>query len=171
MPGLLRLTVSVDVTELSRDLRSFGDDLDRPLRDALEYGAKTIAVAAKPLMRYRANTWKNSSGARYGPINSYYAARVATTSASVVSDHPAAPVWEFGGHIDPAAGGGEHRVKAELRQRAVVRQRIRMAGGRKGIEIPALHPVGRAAEASRQDITQHLEDALTALVREHGLDG
>ena len=122
MAGILRLTVSTDVAELSRDLRSFGDDLDHPLRDALEYGAKTIAAAAKPLMRFRAEgAWPNSSGARYGHISDWYAARVATTSASVYSDHPAAPVWEWGGHIDPGAGGGEHKLKAELSARSRAR--------------------------------------------------
>ena len=170
MAGILRLTVSTDVRELSRDLRSFGDDLDRPLRDALEYGAKTIAAAAKPLMRFRAEgAWPTSSGARYGHISAYYAARVATLSAVVYSEHPAAPVWEWGGHIDPGAGGGEHRIRAELASRARARQRIRLAGGRRGIEIPRLEPVTRAGEASREDITRHLDDALTALVKEHGL--
>ena len=170
MAGILRLTVSTDVRALSRDLRSFGDDLDRPLRDALEYGAKTIAAAAKPLMRFRAEgAWPTSSGARYGHISAYYAARVATLSAVVYSEHPAAPVWEWGGHIDPGAGGGEHRIRAELASRARARQRIRLAGGRRGIEIPRLEPVTRAGEASREDITRHLDDALTALVKEHGL--
>jgi hypothetical protein len=172
LAGILRLSVSTDVAELSRDLRSFGDDLDRPLRDALEYGAKTIAAAAKPLMRFRAEgAWLNSSGARYGHISEYYQARVATTSASVVSDHPAAPVWEWGGHIDPGAGGGEHKLKAELSARSRARTRIRLAGGRRGIEIPRLQPVSRAGDAMREEITQHLEDALTALIKEHGLDG
>ena len=170
MAGILRLTVSVDVRELSRDLRSFGEDLDRPLRDALEYGAKTIAVAAKPLMRFRAEgAWPNSSGARYGHISEYYQARAATLSASVVTDHPAGPVWEWGGHIDPAAGGGEHRLKADLSRNAHARQRIRLAGGRRGIEIPRLQPVTRAGDENREEITQHLEDALTSLVKEHGL--
>lgn len=170
MAGRLRIGVSVDVADLSRDLRSFGDDLDRPLRDALEYGANIIADAARPLMRVRPEgAWPNSSGARYGHIAAYYEAKVQTLSSTVVSDHPAAPVWEWGGHIDPGAGGGEHHVKAELRARARVRSRIRAAGGRRGIEIPPLHPVGHAADAKREEVTQHLEDALDALIREHDL--
>jgi hypothetical protein len=49
--------------------------------------------------------------------------------------------------------------------------RIRLAGGRQGIEIPRLQPVANAADAKREQITQHLEDAVDALIADHGLDG
>jgi len=175
MAGMVRITASADVAELSRDLRSFGDDLDRPLRDALEYGARTVALAAKPLMRFRAEgAWPSSSGARYGHIAAYYEARVATVSAAVVSDHPAAPVWEWGGTIRPILGSGIQRLATASRTAGQVRLRLSALGMDRPpftFHIPRLQPVGHAAEAKREEIVQHLDDAVTALIKEHGLDG
>lgn len=172
MPGIVRITASADVAELSRDLRSFGDDLDRPLRDALEYGASTIARAAVPLMRHGQPSWPTSSAARDygsfpGAIASYYRARVATISASVLSDHPAAPVWEWGGSLHPRARAGLHAAIASTAVGSPRRKLLER--GTQVITIPRTQPVSNAADAAREDITQHLDDAVTDLIREHGL--
>jgi hypothetical protein len=172
MAGILRLTVSADVAELSRDLRSFGDDLDRPLRDALEYGATTIARSAVGFMRHGQPSWPTSSAARDygsfpGAIASYYRARVATINASVLSDHPAAPVWEYGGSIHPLAHAGLH---AAIRSTTTGSPRRKLLeAGTQTIVIPRTQPVTNAGDAAREDITQHLESAVTDLIREHGL--
>lgn len=171
--GIVRLTTSADVSELSRDLRSFGEDLDRPLRDALEYGANAIADAARPLMRFRAaGPWPTSSGARYGHIKAYYEARVQTTSATVISDHPAAPVWEWGGTIRPLLGSGIQRMATTSRTAGQMRLKLVAAGLDRPpytFRIPRLGPVSHAADAKRPEIEQHLEDAVSALIREHNL--
>lgn len=170
MPGILRLSVSTDVADLSRDLRAFGDDLDKPLRDALEYGANAVANAAKPLMRFRpSGAWPTSSGARYGHIQDYYRATVATLSAAVVSDHPAAEVWEYGGDIHPAAGSIRHAAIAAHSVGSPARQILER--GIQTIHIPRQQPVANAADAKREEITQHLEQAVDALIEEHGLNG
>lgn len=171
MPGILRVHASADVADLSRDLRSFGDDLDRPLRDALEYGATAIARAAKPLMRHGQPSWPTSSAARDYPgrIADYYRARVATISAAVLSDHPAAPVWEWGGTIHPAAGSIRHAAIAA--QPVGSMRRKLLERGHQAIHIPRTQPVARAGEAEREDIEKHLEDAVDALIREHNLNG
>jgi hypothetical protein len=165
----------VNVSDLSRDLRAFGDDLDKPLRDALEWGATSVARAAKPLMRFRAEgAWATSSGARYGHIQDYYEARVATISAAVVSDHPAAPVWEWGGTIHPLLGVSLHHALSTSRMKEQMKMRLAAANMDRPpytFRIPRLQPVANAADAEREQITQHLEDAVDALIREYGLDG
>ena len=176
MARTLKLSARVDTRDIQRDLRAIGDNLDQPITDVLGQGAEAIANAARGFMRHGKPPWPTSSGAKFeGGIASYYDSKVAhydsrgyLFNATVGSTHPAAEVWEYGGHIDPAAGGGIHTVKRELAARARVRQKIRLAGGRQGFEIPRLMPVGHAADSLEAQIGQHLDDAVSRLVAQYG---
>jgi hypothetical protein len=157
-------------TDIAKDMRAAAEGFDTPLHDVLDHAGQLVADTAKQFMRYRPEgAWKDSSGARYGHIRDYYAHRTNETSASVYTSHPAGPVWEWGGHIDPGAGGGEHFVKRDLKARAHARQKIRQAGGRQGFEIPRLEPVGKAGRASAEDIHRDFEDTVDRYLREHNL--
>lgn len=172
MGGTVRLHTSVDIGDLSRDLRSFGEDLDKPLRDALHYGARMVAQGAKRFMRYRPEgAWASSSGARYGHIRDYYEARVATMSAAVISRHPASAVWEWGGTIHPLLGTGMHRLIQRHPQQRLALAARNMDRPPYTFHIPKLRPVGNAADVAYRDITQHLENAVRQLIEEHHLNG
>lgn len=169
MARTLKLSARVDTRDIQRDLQAIGDGLDQPITDVLARGAEDIANTARGFMRHGKPPWPTSSGAKFeGGIASYYDSKVSKMSANVGSTHPAAEVWEWGGHIDPAAGGGIHTVKRELAARARVRQKIRRAGGRQGFEIPRLQPVGHAADALEGQIAQSLDDAISRLVTQYG---
>lgn len=169
MPDTVRL--DVDVREVARDLQALGDDLDRPLRDTLEKGAQGIADVARTFMRKRDGSWATSSAAREFPghIADYFDAKGSATaapSATVGSRHPAAPVWEFGGEIHPAAGD-RHAVIA--RSRVGSPKRHILTRGLQRIHIPRLLPVHRAAEQEEPHIERELATAVDQLAREHGL--
>jgi hypothetical protein len=171
MPGEVVIHCEVDLGELSRDLRAMGKDLDRPLRDALRDGASMVVDTAKVLMRERPEgAWRGSSGAEYGHIRSYYEARVATLSSSVVSDHPAAEVWEWGGTIHPLLGEAhfalsKSTIKEQLRLKLVAQDKDRPPWT---FHIPREQPVGRAAEARMPEIERNLDTAVDALIRRYG---
>jgi hypothetical protein len=172
----MRLRASVDVRELVRDLEAFGDELDEPIRDVLEHGASSIADAARPLMRFRAEgAWPTSSGAKYGHIRAYYEGKLTSSSTAVVfSDHPAAPVWEWGGTIHPLVG---HEVRALISRpgtRQLARSALKVANQLRPpytFEIPRLEPVQRAAAVEREHIEEELESAIQDLIDEHHLNG
>lgn len=170
MAGKLHLSLRVDLGELSRDLRAMGRDLDRPLREALSHGAEMVATGAKPLMRFRPEgAWKGSSGAAYGHIREYYEARVATLSASVTSDHPAAPVWEWGGDIHPLLGSMHETFKGKAG--SALRLQLAASGHDQPpytFHIPRETPVGRAAEKAEPELDRFLDDAVSRLLREYG---
>lgn len=172
--GSVYITLSTDVGELSRDLRALGDDLDQPIRDALDKGAQAVITSAHELMRYRPEgAWKGSSGARYGHIRDYYEARVNRLSASINSGHPAAGVWEFGGQIHPLLGEGHHVLSYHNRQYRQARARIAGTGLDRPpytFDIPRLQPVAHAAEQNEQDIARHIADAVDRLIAEYGFN-
>jgi hypothetical protein len=164
------IKAAVDIRGVSQDLRALGDDLDDPIQDALEQHAGIIADMARGFLHSGAPSWATSSAFRdFGPsMRPYYDSHVARVSASIGSTHPGAPVWEWGGHIDPAAGGGIHTLARELKARSYQRQKIRMAGGRQGFEIPRDQPVYRAGQADLPALERDLESAVDRLCREHG---
>lgn len=171
MAVTLYVTGTVDIGELSRDLRSLGDDLDQPIRDALAKGAQSIADAARGLMRYRPEgAWLGSTGRDYGHIRDYYAARGATLSASVLTTHPAGPVWEFGGTIHPLLSE-RHKLLTNPTHR--LQQQLQLAAEDKNrppwtFEIPRLAPVQRAGDEELSSIEDNLEAATQKLLDEYG---
>lgn len=169
MPSVLR--AHVEIAEISRDLRALGDDFDKPIRDTLEEHATKIADIARGFMRHGEPSWPNSSAARDfgsapGTIAGYYDSRVATTSASIGSRHPAAPVWEWGGDIHPAAGSARHAAIAAKRVNSPARKLLE--AGVQTIHIPRLQPVHRAGEADLPAMEQALDDAVSRLVEQYG---
>lgn len=171
--GTVYITLSTDIGELSRDLRSMADNLDQPIRDALGRGAESVVSTAHELMRYRPEgAWKGSSGARYGHIRDYYVAKVNRLSASINSSHPASGVWEFGGQIHPLLGESHHMLSYRNRQYKQARARLSPDLQRPPytFDIPAEHPVATAAESKEQDIARALADAVDRLIAEYGFD-
>ena len=171
MPGELHIGLRVDLGELSRDLRAMGKDLDKPLREAIARGVEMIAATAKPLMRFRAEgAWTRSSGAQYTHIREYYDARVNILSGSVGSDHPAAPVWEWGGTIHPLLGEFHH-VLTKSSHKQQLRLQLAVQGFDRPpwtFDIPAEHPVGRAADKSMPEVERVLDTAVSRLLRQYG---
>ena len=158
------LKAAVDIRDASAALRRLDDDLDDPIRDALETHAGQIADMARGFLHSGAPSWATSSAFRdFGPsMRPYYDSSVARVSASIGSTHPGAPVWEWGGEIHPAAGGAMHHVLRE-------HPSLRAAFNGQVIVIPPDHPVGRAGEQDLPALERALESALDRLCREHGL--
>jgi hypothetical protein len=174
-----RLRLRVDVGDVSRSLRAMGDDLDLTIRRVLRAGAADIADLSKSYMRHGhlGGSWPSSSAARLFPglIAGYYGSSGPETStpslmgnttdprsavsATVWSTHPAAPVWEWGGDIHPAAGSFLHQV---------FKQHPHMAAGFQVIHIPRLNPVVRAGDQHQPALERDLDDAVTRLVVEYG---
>lgn len=171
MPGDLRIRVAVEVGELSRDLRAMGADLDKPLREAFDKGSQMVADTAKVLMRYRAEgAWKGSSGADYTHIRDYYSHRANRQSGVVESEHPAAPVWEWGGTIHPLLGDFHHALAAS-RAKEGLRQQLHAADRDRPpwtFRIPRLQPVGDAGQLREPEIERVLDDAVARLIRQYG---
>lgn len=137
----VRVTGSQDV---ARYLRALKDDLDPTVRDVLETHADHIADMARGFLHHGAPSWPTSSAARLYPegIRHYYEGGTGDRlAAEVWSEHPAAPVWEWGGVIRPAGHP---------------------------IFIPRDLPVSRAAEADQPALRRDVEDAIDRLITEHG---
>jgi hypothetical protein len=151
MTATLKLGLTVDGRQAQRDLRAVADGLDRPITDVLRDGAAEIADIARGFMRHGEPTWPSSSAARDFPglISDYFDSKANGMSATVGSTHPAAPVWEWGGFIDPAAGGGIHTLQRELNARSASRRKIRRAGGRRGFAGQPLRTAGNPISPSR----------------------
>ncbi len=151
------IRVAVEIKDLYGDLKAAGDGLERNLEAELLKGAQRIATAAKPLMRYRGTgSWRGSSGARLPHIRDTYTARIGRgASANVGSDHPAAPVFEFGGQIAPRVPGGSTVARA-VKPSAL-------------ITIPKVEPVARAGELLAPQIEQSVADSIDALLAKHHL--
>ena len=150
-------------SELSRDLRALGKDLDKPIHDALQRGAEMVASSAKVLMRYRAEgAWKGSSGAEYDHIREYYDAKASKLSATVGSGHPAAPVWEWGGQIHPLLPEMHHMLSYRNRQfRQARMQHADLMRAPYTFDIPRLQPVGDAFALREREVEQGVENAVS----------
>ena len=168
MAGTLKLGATVDGRQAQCDLQAVGDGLDKPITDVLRDGAAKIADIARGFLHHGAPSWLNSSAARDFPggIRAYYDSRAAKMSATVGSTHPAAPVWEWGGDIHPAAGSAKHAAIRSIRHGDP--RRAQLEAGHQVIHIPRDMPVQRAGDSAKDDLARRLEDAVERLVMEHG---
>ena len=162
------LKAAVDIREVSADLRALGGSLDDPIRDTLGQHASVIADMARGFLHSGKPTWATSSAFRdFGPsMRPYYDSSVARVSASIGSTHPGAPVWEWGGEIHPAAGGGVHAAIRAFHHGDPRRKML--SAGHQVIVIPRDRPVGRAGDQDLPALERDLESAVDRLCREHG---
>jgi hypothetical protein len=134
------------VQSLLTALKAMGDGVDRELTTELQAAAEPIAAGARRGMRRgegpRANA-KNPSD-RLPHIADTIYATAAGRFAQIVSPHPAAVVFEYGGSIRPRSR----------------KQRI---------DIPELGMAHKAADAALPDIERDLERRLDALAARLGL--
>jgi hypothetical protein len=159
----LTIRAAVEVRELSRDLRSLGEGLDKPIRDTLTEYVEKIRDIGAGFMRHGQPSWPSSSAAaKYGSfpgaIASYYDTRTSTVSANIGTRHPAGPVWEWGGDIHPRAGALHEMFKSHPEQ----------AAGHQTITIPRLQPMVRAADQEADAFERALDDAVDRLIAEYG---
>lgn len=168
MAGTLKIGLAVnDVSELSRDLRALGDDLDKPISDVLEQGAQKIADVAKGFMHKGQPSWLTSSAAELYPggVSAYYDAKGSRLSATVGTTHPGAVVWEYGGEIHPASGSERHAFLRALKGPA---RAAAMRPGEQVIVIPKDAAVARAGASEQEQLVQNLDDAVSRLVEQYG---
>ncbi len=161
MASTLRVGIRVDIREIQRDLRAFGDSLDQPITDVLAQGAESIARAAPGFMRHGQPSWPTSSAARDFPggVSAYYDSKASRMSANVGTLHPGAPVWEWGGDIHPAAGSAMH---------AIIKHHRELGASHQTIHIPPTHAVSNAGASQEDEIAQRLEDAIGRLAKQYG---
>lgn len=92
----------VQIRELYADLLAAGEGVEKELTHELSDAAHKIADDAKPHMRLGTEDWAVRPGQVQLPhIRDTYTVTARGLVANVVSSHPAAPVWEFGGQIHP----------------------------------------------------------------------
>lgn len=144
MPSTIK--ASVDIRELYEDLRAAESGLEKVIARVVRDAADAIASGAKNNMKRGDTDWQVATGGIQLPhIQDTYSTAGLGMVAVVASDHPAAPVWEWGGRIHPRG------LFVQL------------------IAIPELHPVQHAADDELELFERHLQAAVDRLLATFGL--
>jgi hypothetical protein len=140
------IKAGVDVRELYEDLRAAEGGLQRVLAREVRRAADDIADGAANNMKLGTEDWAVKPGEPQLPhIRDTYRVQGNGIVAEITSDHPAAPVWEWGGLIHP---------------RGMFVQTI---------SIPTRHPVNRAADDELDIFERHLQEAVDRLLAKFNL--
>jgi hypothetical protein len=117
MAETVRVRASVDLRDLHRDLESVALGLGKQLADALVTAADTVVRAVPAFTPYDTHH-RGDRKDHLGHLRDTFDARKAGAgTVAIVSTHPAAPVFEFGGTIRPK--GAPIRIKqAEMTAKA-----------------------------------------------------
>lgn len=148
MAGTLRVHASVDLRGLQQDLESVQLGLGREVGKAVKEAGGHVVRA---IPRYTPFDPKHRSLRRSGDgsvvsvghvRDSFDARSAGATTVAITSDHPAAPVIEFGGTIRPKGSP---------------------------IRIREFRMVGKAGQAEAAAFERDLESRIDALLRHHNL--
>jgi len=138
------LRAEVDIRGLAADLKLAGGGLDHELGLVVHDAARDAADGGKARMRRGLKDWRVGPGKVQLPhiADTYRATGGFGLTAEITSDHPAAPVWEFGGIVGP----------------------IHPRSHREFIIFPKLAPVHEAAYAGLSLFEAHLQAAVDRLL-------
>lgn len=101
MPNSVRVGASVDLRGLVEDLHSVDLGLGREVSLAVVAAAETVAVAVPQFTPFDPDHRETRADRLPHLRETFTARRAGETVASIGSDHPGAPVHEFGGSIRP----------------------------------------------------------------------